>query len=89
MCDFETSVSVWSHTDDPRHLDRNAGCTDILLITGISRNRADALVQQLIDFADLNVLEIRDIHNVCVWSTDGHLVGTDRNASLRPAKQRR
>ena len=88
MCDFETSVSVWTHTADEEWLTRN-GCSDVLLISGISRDKADSLVRRMGEVYRDTGLEIRDNHNVCVWSTDHTLVGTKRDASLRPAKQRR
>lgn len=81
MCDFDTSVSVWTHNTDPAWLEKDAGCTGVLMITGISRIKADSLAQRLIELG--HEVETRDIHNVCVWSTNHLLVGLKRNASLR------
>lgn len=88
MSDFETSVSVWTHIDDEERLRRH-GCSDVLLITGIPRGKADSLVQQLIEIYRDTRLEIRDIRNVCVWSTDHMLVGIKRDAWLRDDTPRR
>jgi hypothetical protein len=87
MCDFDTSVSVWTHNSDPAWLAKNAGCTDVLMITGISRVKADGLAARLIEMGHTEV-EIRDIHNVCVWATDHLLVGLKRDARLREPVRR-
>jgi hypothetical protein len=83
MCDFESSVSVWTHSTDAEWLEGNAGCTDVRLIDGISRDKANSLVNRLRDVYTDGDLEIRDIHNVCLWASDPSIVGTDRSARAR------
>lgn len=83
MCDFETSVSVWSHNFSTEWRTKNSGCTDVLLVLGISRDRADGLVERLQGLYQDSTLEIRDIHNVCVWAKDASLIGQKRDARLR------
>jgi hypothetical protein len=85
----EARVSVWTHSYHPEWTEKNAGISDMLLIIGITRTQADSLVDRLtLAYAD-EALEIRDIHNVCVWATDPSLVGQDRSARNRPPKTRR
>lgn len=83
MCDFETSVSVWAHNFNPAWTVKNAGCTDVLLVTGIARDKADGLVGSLQGLYQDSTLEIRDIHNVCLWAEDTSLIGQKRDARNR------
>jgi hypothetical protein len=90
MCDFETSVSVWTHNPDPDWMERNAGLTDVRLVDGISRAAANVLVDRLhLMYSDVT-LEIRDIHNVCVWASDesAEWVGQKRDARDRETQAR-
>jgi len=89
MCNFETSVSVWTHRFDKEWMDNNGGCSDVLLVDGIRRGRADGLVERLKATYGDDVLEIRDIHNVCVWSDDESLIGKKRDARLRQEEAHR
>jgi len=40
-------VSVWTRNDSPEWLDRNAGCSDVLVIFGVPRRAAEAAVTRM------------------------------------------
>lgn len=83
MCTFDTSVSVWTHRTDREWLDHNGGCTDVLLVMNISHNAAVILVERLAETYGDTTLEIRNVHNVCLWANTPELIGTNRDARNR------
>lgn len=63
---MDHTVSVWTFTDDPAWLARNAGIRDVLLVTGITAIQARCLVERLRMLYPADTFEIRDIRGAIV-----------------------
>ncbi|MBD3004626.1 hypothetical protein [Streptomyces sp. 5-10] len=47
--------AVWTRNESPEWLEKNAGCTDMLLVTDLEKQQAESLVERLHEvYGDLN-----------------------------------
>lgn len=78
---FEDQVSVWTFNNDPDWTDRNSGISDMVLIDGLSRDRARFAASRILTLRPDLTFELRDIH--------GHVLETVQVTTTVPVKPSR
>lgn len=67
---FEKQVSVWTFNNAPEWTDRNAGISDMVIVDGLSHDRARFAASRILELRPDLKFELRDIHGTVVETVE-------------------